>query len=59
MPALLLTGHSITGWLLHLVVGSLVWHLIWRLVWGHPLAAVVVLALALALLLLRHRRRVT
>ncbi|MGH7922536.1 MAG: hypothetical protein ACREQM_21735 [Candidatus Dormibacteraceae bacterium] len=59
MTLLLLYGHaSIAGWLLHLVIGSVVWHLVGLLVYRHPILAVLVgVAALLAVVLLRRRRR--
>lgn len=58
MTALLYPHSSITSWLLHLIVGSIVWHLVGRLVYAHPILAVLVGGAAfLALLVLRGRLR--
>lgn len=60
MRAALFAEHSITGWLVHLIVASTVWHLIGRLVYTHPLPALLVGGAALvAVVVLRRRQRTT
>jgi hypothetical protein len=56
MTAALHAEHSVTSWLLHLIVASTVWHLIGRLVDAHPIAAVLVGGVALVALVVLHRR---